>query len=209
MSRSFLRLISQLTLCQPDATLDTLISAHNHYLKSITRKGLLAPSTSSSSTSAADFTIQLHELLKLMLAYKEVVEQLYSYSVAEFTKQTDRTSRIAARTKAQTWGVTERDEEEDDDNNDRIAPLVSIPGHEGESVLATLRERLSELQRDFRARVDVLLGDLAYQPDTDMRFLGVVMNFNDVYKPVKRKRGGKERERPRRDEQMRAGAEAA
>lgn len=143
-----------------------------------------------------------------MLAYKEVVEQLYSYSVAEFTKRTDRTSRIAARTKAQTWGVTERDDDDEDDN-DHIAPLVSIPGHEGESVLSTLRERLGELQRDFRARVDVLLGDLAYQPDTDMRFLGVVMNFNDVYKPVRRKRGGKERERPRKEEQMRAGAEAA
>lgn len=206
MYRSLPSPIPQLTLLQPDATLDTLISAHNHYLKSITRKGLLAPSSSTSSTSTADFTIQLHELLKLMLAYKEVVEQLYSYSVAEFTKRSDRTSRIAARTKAQTWGVTERDDDEDDDN-DRIAPLVSIPGHEGESVLSTLRERLGELQRDFRARVDVLLGDLAYQPDTDMRFLGVVMNFNDVYKPVRRKRGGKERERPRREEHVRPGAE--
>jgi len=138
-----------------------------------------------------------------MLAYKEVVEQLYSYSVAEFTKQSDRSSRIAARTKAQTWGVTERDED-DNDENDRIAPLVPIPGQAGESVLASLRERLGDLQRDFTARVNVLLGDLAYQPDTDMRFLGVVMNFNDVYRPVRRRRVAreKERERPRWEEQV-------
>jgi len=31
------------------------------------------------------------------------------------------------------------------------------------------------------------LGDLQYQPDVDMRFLGVVMNFNDVYQPVRKK----------------------
>ena len=34
----------------------------------------------------------------------------------------------------------------------------------------------------------MLLGDLAYQPDVDMRFLGVVMNFNEVYTPVRRRR---------------------
>jgi gamma-tubulin complex component 3 len=44
------------------------------------------------------------------------------------------------------------------------------------------------LETDFRARVNILLGDLAYQPDVDMRFLAVVMNFNDVYAPVKRRR---------------------
>jgi gamma-tubulin complex component 3 len=35
--------------------------------------------------------------------------------------------------------------------------------------------------------VQILLGDLAYQPDVDMRFLGVAMNFNDVYQPTRRK----------------------
>jgi gamma-tubulin complex component 3 len=38
----------------------------------------------------------------------------------------------------------------------------------------------------------VLLTDLQHQPDTDMRFLGVVMNFNDVYElPKKGKRKDK------------------
>jgi len=45
--------------------------------------------------------------------------------------------------------------------------------------------------------VCLLLGDLAYQPDVDMRFLGVVMNFNDVYVPARKKSArpaGRERE---------------
>jgi len=80
---------------------------------------------------------------------------------------------------------------------------VNIPGQGTESVLSSLRNRMGELQKDFTARVNVLLGDLAYQPDTDMRFLGVVMNFNDVYRPVRRRKVGreKERERPRREQQ--------
>ncbi len=44
-----------------------------------------------------------------------------------------------------------------------------------------------------------MLGDLAVQPDVDVRFLGVVMNFNDVYVPKKRRRerpGEKDRKTP-------------
>lgn len=61
-------------------------------------------------------------------------------------------------------------------------------------MLTQLKARLEALETEFRGRVNVLLGDLAYQPDVDMRFLGVVMNFNDVYQPVRRRRA-KERER--------------
>jgi gamma-tubulin complex component 3 len=50
-----------------------------------------------------------------------------------------------------------------------------------------LQERLRQLGSGFRQRLQILLGDLAYQPDVDMRFLGVSMNFNDVYQPVRRK----------------------
>lgn len=45
-----------------------------------------------------------------------------------------------------------------------------------------------------------MLYDLAHQPDADLRFLGVVMNFNEVYKPVnvRRVQQRKEREREKR-----------
>lgn len=197
----------------PDATLDTLISAHTAYLRGITRKGLLAPSSSQHSSLAAapDFTTQLHELLKLMLAYKDAVDSLYSYSVAEFTRRQDLAAKIETRTAAGGWGVSEKDEDvlassymgprggrashRGDDSP--IPPLLPLSGHGGgaadeAAILAQLRGRLSSLATDFRARVNVLLGDLAYQPDVDMRFLGVVMNFNDVYTPVRR--GGRRKQ---------------
>lgn len=69
-------------------------------------------------------------------------------------------------------------------------------------MLASLRVRLNELSAEFRSRLNILLGDLAYQPDVDMRFLGVVMNFNDVYEPVRRRRtaGGSSKEKEKEKE---------
>lgn len=185
----------QKSVRKPDATLDTLISAHTSYLRSITRKGLLG------GGGGIDFTAQLHELLKLMLAYRDAVESLYSYSVAEFTRKQEMAAKIETRTKAGKWGITEADEEASSlfpastgkgrqrDGEGSIPPLLALGGAESEkSMLVALRNRLRSLEVDFRARINVLLGDLAYQPDVDMRFLGVVMNFNEVYHPVRRRR---------------------
>lgn len=201
----------QKAIRKPDATLDTLISAHTAYLRSITRKGLLGG-------GAIDFTAQLHELLKFMLAYKDAVDSLYSYSVAEFTRRQDMAAKIETRTKAGKWGITEADEDalasplfpsSTAKKSSRgaggnafldspIPPLLPIQGGaEGErNMLEQLRQRMKTLEVDFRSKVNILLGDLAYQPDVDMRFLGVVMNFNEVYSPVRKRRrvekGGKE-----------------
>ena len=198
---------------QPDATLDTLISAHTAYLRSITRKGLLAPSSTQSTTSAhPDFTAQLHELLKLMLAYKDAVDSLYSYSVAEFTRRQDLAAKIETRTAAGGWGIHERDEDSlttstrrnprEGETDSPIPPVLPLSGSHHQamdeaSMLLQLRTRLQGLATEFRARVNVLLGDLAYQPDVDMRFLGVVMNFNDVYAPVRK--GGRRKTHGERD----------
>ncbi|KAH0292936.1 hypothetical protein M436DRAFT_69483 [Aureobasidium namibiae CBS 147.97] len=193
----------QKALRTPDATLDDLISAHGAYLRSITRKGLLAPSGSQASSSTApDFTAQLHELLKLMLSYKDAVDSLYSFSVAEFTRRQDLAAKIETRTAAGTWGVTEKDDHnrtssrrhnDREDNDSPIPPLLPFSSNtsaaDETAILTSLRQRLQTLATDFRARVNILLGDLAYQPDVDMRFLGVVMNFNDVYAPVRKGHG--------------------
>ena len=49
-----------------------------------------------------------------------------------------------------------------------------------------------------------MLYDLAHQPVVDLRFLGVVMNFNEVYKPVNvRRQQRKEREKREMDRQSR------
>jgi gamma-tubulin complex component 3 len=55
------------------------------------------------------------------------------------------------------------------------------------SEFPVLQERLKQLGTNFRTRLQFLLGDLAYQPDVDMRFLGVAMNFNEVYQPMRRR----------------------
>jgi gamma-tubulin complex component 3 len=48
----------------------------------------------------------------------------------------------------------------------------------------------------------MLLYDLAHQPDVDLRFLGVVMNFNEVYQPVNLRR--QKRARERREQERKA-----
>jgi gamma-tubulin complex component 3 len=161
---------------KPDCTLDDLISAHATYLNAITRKGLLSATT-------ADFPTQLHELLKIMLAYHDAVDGLYSASVAEFTRQQDAASRIETRTAAGKWGKSERD-----DLSSPIPPLGMPSGLSDADILASQRSRLRELAEKFKRRVAALLGDLMTQPDSDMRWLAMVMNFNDVYQPVRRKK---------------------
>lgn len=181
----------QKAIRKPDATLDTLISAHTDYLRSITRKGLLGG-------GHVDFTGQLHELLKLILSYKDAIDSLWSLSVDEFGRRQERAAKIETRTKAGRWGLTEADDTASPSQREAdspIPPLIPLPGLSGGAadqgaVLEHLRARLVALRTEFRAKITVLLGDLREQPDTDMRFLGVVMNFNDVYQPVRRARKG-------------------
>ncbi|KAJ5683725.1 uncharacterized protein N7477_000070 [Penicillium maclennaniae] len=220
----------QAAVSKPGCTLDDLIEAHTKYLNSITHKGLLGSSTSSSSrygtsTSAnakqpeESFLSQLHHILKIMLAYKDAVDGLYSFSVAEFTRRQEISAKIETRTAQGRWGVTERDLNRRTNSRGStsastpdIRPASSGPNPDGlgtpfslsaqdlsadDSMLSTLRVRLHDLSIDFRSRLNILLGDLSYQPDVDMRFLAVVMNFNDVYEPARRRKTDKEKERER------------
>ena len=206
-------------IAKPDCTLDDLISAHTKYLTSITHKGLLGSTTSSITGRREDsFTAQLHQILKTMLAYKEVVEGLYSFSVAEFTRQQERAAKLETRSHTHNSKHAKVSAEEDghkspsaaeftnkrahDTNSSLPPPLFGGEGGAGreDQMLPSLRTRLKDLASDFKSKVEVLLGDLSTQPDTDMKFLGVVMNFNSVYKPRRRRRvlgapGEKERDR--------------
>ena len=155
-----------------DCTLDDIIKAHTKYLNDITHKGLLGPKR---RTRAADdddktsYLAQLSDMLRLMLDYRNSVDGLYSWSVSDFTR----------RQEADVRATTTR---HDDDGY--------MPSETVASEFPVLQERLKQLGVSFRSRLQILLGDLAYQPDVDMRFLGVAMNFNDVYTPTKRKSKG-------------------
>lgn len=203
----------QTAISKPGCTLDDLIEAHTNYLNSITHKGLLG-STSSlkkdpSTGKEEGFLTQLHSILKIMLAYKDVVDGLYSFSVAEFTRRQELSAKIENRTVQGRWGVSEHDSifssrrsTADNNNTDTGSDDHMLP---------SLRGRLTDLSAEFRSRLNILLGDLAYQPDVDMRFLGVVMNFNDVYEPVRRRRvpASSSREKEKEKERLRRKAAAA
>ena len=199
----------QAAITKQDCTLDDLIQAHTKYLKAITHKGLLGKPTTGNREDS--FTSQLHEILKITLAYKDIVDGLYSFSVAEFTRRQELAAKIEIRTAQGQWGLTEKDEtdqaltsptasrnhlsgnENRTDSPFPINPSGGIPGLNSattseDQMLPALRQRLGDLAKDFKIRLSVLLGDLAVQPDVDMKFLGVVMNFNDVYAPRKRRR---------------------
>ncbi len=200
----------EIAIKKPECTLDDLIEAHTGYLNDITHKGLLGSPRSVTTGSREDsFTNQLHQLLKIMLAYKEAVDGLYSFSVAEFTRRQELAAKIETRTALGKWSLSDKDNEDGrspspaitlrgcgteyyrTDSPFAINNVVASEASSGEDqMLPALRCRLRELSADFRTRVNYLLGDLGVQPDTDMKFLGVVMNFNRVYTPKKRRKEG-------------------
>ncbi|CAO2650000.1 Nn.00g012920.m01.CDS01 [Neocucurbitaria sp. VM-36] len=202
----------QKALKKPESTLDDMIEAHAKYLNNITRKGLLG-------SQSIDFTAQLHELLKTMLAYKDAVDGLYSFSVAEFTRRQEHAAKIETRTAAGRWGLSEKDTHgssspdpfaasraasRQDPGSPFPPPLLKVgaAGSGEDDVLPALQKRLGHLIEDFKGRISVLLGDLVHSPDGELKMLAVNINFNDVYKPERRKRKGekkreKEKETPR------------
>lgn len=208
----------QAAITKPDATLDDMIEAHTKYINTIVQKGLLA----STSEREDGFLVQLHNMLKCMLSYRDVVESLYSFSVAEYTKRQQISAKIERRTGAGKWGLTEKDFSSHSstpltgavrpdrwstvsDDNDSPMLLSSTAGDD-QTLLTGFRKRMTELTSDYHARINAFLYDLAHQPDVDLRFLGVVMNFNEAYKPVNPRR---QRRRDRAREAQAAAAAAA
>jgi Gamma tubulin complex component C-terminal len=57
-----------LAVSKPDCTLDTLIDEHGKYLNNITHKGLLGSGRSGKEGSLLG---QLHEILKIIMSFKE------------------------------------------------------------------------------------------------------------------------------------------
>jgi gamma-tubulin complex component 3 len=188
----------QKNIRKDDCTLDDLITAHTNYLTSITHKGLLGArrrqyhdSLKESGRDPAEvedrnsYMVQLGEVLRIMLAFRDCVDGLYSWSLSDFTRrqEADAVGLMRQHSRNQPSGGG-------DFADDPFTPTTTGNPTNSDSVqseLPALQGRLKLLGTSFRTRLQVLLGDLAYQPDMDMRFLGVSMNFNDVYQPVKKK----------------------
>ncbi|KAL2441375.1 Spindle pole body component alp6 [Exophiala dermatitidis] len=217
----------QAALDKPEATLDDLIEAHTTYLNNITKKGLIGQQKHPVTGQQEDsLVVQVHHILKCMLNYREVVDSLYSYSVAEYTRRQQFTARIERRTAQGKWGITEKDLMGDSrastptstaegrpikasqllpEDSDSPAPSMANLGiSDDESHLNSLRARQLALSAEFRSRLSMLLYDLGHQPDVNLRFLGVVMNFNEFYQPVNVRRQQARRARERRELERRA-----
>ncbi|KAL1844519.1 hypothetical protein VTK73DRAFT_2375 [Phialemonium thermophilum] len=199
----------QANIRKDDCTLDDLIQAHEKYLRNITHKGLLgakrrqhydalkeaAAAGGGAAAAVADvedrnsYMVQLGGLLRDMLAYRDCVDGLYSWSVSDFTRRQEADAADLLGTNNNRRHPSTPTAAFDDPENSDALPRSTTTAASTPltSELPALQDRLRQLGASFRARLQILLGDLAYQPDVDMRFLGVAMNFNDVYQPVRRK----------------------
>ncbi|EXJ89723.1 hypothetical protein A1O3_02790 [Capronia epimyces CBS 606.96] len=212
----------QEALHKPEATLDDLIEAHTTYLNNITKKGLIGQQRHPVTGQQEDsLVVQVHHILKCMLGYREVIDSLYSYSVAEYTRRQQFSAKIEQRTAQGRWGITERDIVGDsrastptatagrrpfkgaqllpEDSDSPAPPITNFGITDDETHLNSLRSRQLKLSAEFRSRLSMLLYDLAHQPDVNLRFLGVVMNFNEFYQPVNVRRQQARRAREKRE----------
>lgn len=154
------------------------------------------------------YLVQLKDILDNMLGYKDCVDGLYSWSVSEFTRQqetdvrptsanpttTARRQLFPSRAQGHMKSASAATSTRGSQPNTPVVetptfddPFASFDSHDGAlmSEFPALQERLKNLASAFQKKLCALLGDLAYQPDVDMRFLGVAMNFNDVYVPTR------------------------
>ncbi|KAJ4302357.1 Microtubule-nucleating Tub4p (gamma-tubulin) complex component [Collariella sp. IMI 366227] len=199
---------SKKNIRKEDCTLDDLITAHTRYLTAITHKGLLGArrrqyhdalrEQQGAGTTTTDpegdrnsYMVQLSELLRTMLAYRDCVDGLYSWSLSDFTRrqEADAVGMMRRNKRPKLSASVDLDDPFTTNTSTTSFASDAAAGGSLRSELPALQERLRQLGSGFKARLQVLLGDLAYQPDVDMRFLGVSMNFNDVYQPVRRKKG--------------------
>ncbi|KHJ30876.1 putative spc97 spc98 family protein [Erysiphe necator] len=171
-------------------TLDDLIKAHTKYLNAITHKGLIgAKRKYYDDTDDNTFMTQLGEILRLMLSYRDAVDGLYSWSVSDYIR------RQGADVQRELFSQREEDDV-------LLTPSITTHRMTGKfsdvsplspteypisDEFPALQERLNSLRNHFKSRVCLLVGELAHQPDVDMRFLGVAMNFNDFYQPMRKK----------------------
>lgn len=157
--------------------LDTMINAHDKYVRSIVEKALLGSQHRTDKEEREEDCLSLlHEILKIMLAYRDQMSQLYSYSLTEYTML--QSSSGSRHTKYDTT-------KDDTSLSNDLLPV--------NDTLQAIRGRLDHLAKDFRNATRYLLAALAYQKSETMRFLAVRLNYNEFYQ-IPRPRKHRERQ---------------
>lgn len=158
------------------------------------------------------YLVQLKDILDNMLSYRDSVDGLYSWSVSEFSRRQEGDARTNSTAAGATTGtrrnlfpgrqqghIKSASAATSTRGSQPNTPIVDTPTFDDPfaafdsasrgiaSEFPALQERLKVLAAAFQKKLCALLGDLAYQPDVDMRFLGVAMNFNDAYVPTRPK----------------------
>lgn len=144
--------------------LDMIISAHSTYVKAIVDKALLGSQQRSAKDEREEDCLSLlHDILKIMLAYRDQTSQLYSYSLSEYTK-------------IQTGSA--RRNKYDTTRDDSASPGSPVPVNDN---LHAIREKLAKLSKEFKEATCYLLAALSYQRSETMRFLAIRLNYNQFY----------------------------
>lgn len=151
-------------ISSPTCDLDNMINAHSNYLKAIVEKALLGSQQKGEKDEREEDCLSLlHDILKIMLAYKDQVGQLYSYSLSEFTK---------------IQSLSTRRHKYDTTRDDTSIPASPLPTSDN---LELIRGRLEKLTKEFKDATRYLLAALSYQKSETMRFLAIRLNYNSYY----------------------------
>lgn len=169
--------------------LDGLIEAHQLYLGRLASKALLRGST----TAKSDDKILSHvrEAFKVILQFKETVEALCNYALAEASRMDDLTthgdgsdtkvakqnqrpdSALSARTTASSRSTTPMP------STPVISSFAAPPPNLEQ--LAQLRRRIDRYAAQFAEEIMTVVTALAKHSDLDLRFLSCRLNFSFYY----------------------------
>ncbi|WVO13274.1 hypothetical protein L204_100887 [Cryptococcus depauperatus] len=150
-----------------EGDLDNLIQEHRRYLSRVVKKVLLLGSRRDKEEILLDL---VREALDLTLSFKDAMDDLYSWSLAEATRL-DR-QRDASR------GLYTPSTSSDDP--DRAAEQ-----------LQSVRVRIRDCSNNFQDRIVSIVHMASAHSDLDIRFLAIRMAFNGHYSLRRRDRGSK------------------
>ncbi|TPX51174.1 hypothetical protein SeLEV6574_g00419 [Synchytrium endobioticum] len=155
--------------------LDGLIGAHNKYLNTIIKKGLLAPPSASSSTP--NFFAQFMKLFGTIHKFVESREKLVSQAMTVL-KEKQLANQVSYKK-----GLEGRVGLRLTNEMEELPPIPAQSSSSRSSVetLECTRDDMQKAAAAFKEELIVLLDMISKQSDTSVRFLSFRLNFNEYY----------------------------